>query len=221
MRGKHIRVEAKHFRIQYNEILFNKMLFRPFIFLVDRTFHLGLRLLLGKSAPVQLITMLSTILTLSRILYNNIGVVRTLRTIYNIRNFILSPDALNNISGQLRNILNASGLTRLQINSIIKSLTPLIAECVKVPMLFQKGFTLLKYFLLLSTFSPIFRWLFKAILGLIFSCIGIVWSESLSNITILFELSKSFLSIFENITGLTIPHKENVIDIPRAARERY
>lgn len=125
------------------------MLFRPLSSLFALAFRFTLKIVLGTSTPIAIITLLSSMLTVSRVLFNTVrteGVVRTYRILNQIRGFIVSPNAIINIHTNLRTILTNSGLSALKINSIINTLTPLLIECIKLPNTFSKGFNIFNTF---------------------------------------------------------------------------
>lgn len=183
-----------------------KMLIRPFIFVLNTSLRFTLRAILGTSAAtVPAIAFFSLLFTTTQALYSSIGILPTLRVLNRIRTFILSPSALQHLNSGLRLILEATNLSRTQITYVIKSLAPLLTECLKFPAKFKKGFTIFNFFLVLSLLGPFTGFLFRTTLGLVLSSMGIVWSESLSSITMLKDISIQVLSSLESWSGLRIP----------------
>lgn len=150
------------------------MLFRPFSLLMTVTFRTVLRLAIGYNHAAPVIVLFTTLFTLSRSLFYTLGIFPALRLLNRVRNFTISPEAFINLNTGLRIILETANISRLQINSIVKSLTPLLIKCLEFPKELKRGFTVLKYFILLSTIGPFFK--LRTTLGFMLSSIGIIWN---------------------------------------------
>jgi hypothetical protein len=173
------------------------MLFRPFALITTVTIRTVLRLAIGYNHAVPVVVLFTTLFSITRSLFSTIGIIPGLRLLNRVRTFILSPEALTNITYGLRSILNTTSLNRLQINSIVKALTPLLVNCLKFPKELKKGFTVLKYFLFLSILGPFFKLVLRTSLGFLLTSIGIVWNNSLIN-TGLLDFAEYILTSFEN-----------------------
>ena len=195
------------------------LLFRPLTLLTPIIFRTVLKLAIGYNHAIPVVALFTTLFTLSRGLIATIGILPGLALLNRIRTFILSPEAIVTLNTGLTTILGATTLTKTQIKSILKSVTPLLTNCLEFPKQLARGFTVLKYFLLLSTLGPLFRLMLRTSIGFLFSSIGIVWNDGIINNAALKSLAEYFLTSFEYISGFTIPRFQEIIEEEVAAEE--
>ena len=181
------------------------MMFRPFSFLMQFTLRRLVRITLGANVNPNFIPLLASLYTFTNTLITTIGILPTLRVLRTIRQVITSPTAVLDMSRVIEGVLTATRLTRSQVLTIIKTITPLLEECIKIPTTFGKFLKYFKYIFLFSSISPLIKWGFRQSLGILLSSVGILWNETLSSITILKELSENIVDCFEYQTGIRIP----------------
>ncbi len=103
---------------------------------------------------------------------------------------------------------HSTRITSTQLSQLVRLLTPFVSDCLKYPKAFNRLFYIFNILLTLSSFGPLIRGILKTGLGLIFSSIGILWSESLSSITVLKDLSMFIIDNFESLLGFKVPAKD-------------
>lgn len=189
------------------------LLFRPLTLVTPFIFRTVLKLAIGYNHAVPVVTLFTVLFTLSKALISTLGILPGLALLNKIRTFILSPEAIVTLNTGLTTILGATTLTKTQIKSILKSVTPLLTNCLEFPKQMARGFTVLKYFILLSTLSPLLRLLLRTSIGFILSSIGIVWNDGIVNNVALKGLAEYILTSFEYLTGFTIPRFQEIDDV--------
>ena len=191
---------------------------RPFNHLMKITVENLIKKSLGVSVKAGLnpklgpliLPVLTTLFHLPKLLFKAIGIIPTFKILNIIRKCLTDPLAIVNITTVLETLLTSTNkITKPQIKLIIETLNPIVEEIVKLPEAYAKLFKYFQYFLMFSTLGPIFRlsslYTLRTCLGLLFSSIGVVWSESLTAITILRDFSLWFISSFESFSGIHIP----------------
>lgn len=131
-----------------------------------------------------------------------VGIVPTVRVLLALRRYIpLAPDRLTMADGSLYNTLN-----RIAVNSILTTILPMWKPILERN---ANGFSIVYEFFLLGIFMSLFKpltFMFTMfIFGLILGSIGILFNDSLSNLSYLKHTANFVVDKLESYTNFKVP----------------
>ena len=152
--------------------------------------------------PAVAINLINVLYHTSYSLISNVGIYPVYKVLKDIGNFFRENPTINALSAinSLRDYL-AQNNSPYIVSTFIEQLRPILYKCFPI----SSGLLTLYQVFILGIFTtfikPIIKYVFKFLLGLLLTAIGIIWNEYLSSLSYLRDFSLYILDFVESNTS--------------------
>ena len=138
----------------------------------------------------------------SRVLILSVGIIPTFRVLHSVYRTLslLSSGTIPRTTAKVMSKVLLQNVLRLDPRAVAivsTILEPVWTVIIENTLSFKRIYTIFLCFFIFISFRPLILILFRYFIGIIFSCLGIVWSEVFNNFTTLKDLATNIL-LFNN-----------------------